>query len=331
MSISLMTHVWDNYQQKGGRMLLMLALADYANDADQCWPSIDALSKKARLRVRQTQILLRTMADAGEISIAEGEGPHNVNRYTVHRAVLTEQKYSAKKTKKKAPKQGAENAPPAENAPRSFRHEGVHFSTAPERETVSENAPKPPLINHHDLTTTTMGGIGANAPGGDGGIDHSDLDGNLDASPPSSAPPPSPAPVAHLDTVKYLRDEIGIAVAPTFADLPLASVKPFVERLMRGGAKPEHIVGHMRRNRTTLASAPTECNPPDAPQRPNWLPPANWESLSTTARQFFALATWDGSAIGSDDPGVLEMLTTRYARQASRIETALKEARHAAY
>lgn len=65
-----------------------------------------------------------------------------------------------------------------------------------------------------------------------------------------------------MDTVRYLRD-VGIAVAPEFSALPLASVKPFVEELRAGGAKPAHIVGHLRRNRAELAIAPTAPEPPE--------------------------------------------------------------------
>ena len=49
MSIRLMDAVWNGAPYKGTDLLLLLALADYANDAGLCWPTLKTLSKKARL------------------------------------------------------------------------------------------------------------------------------------------------------------------------------------------------------------------------------------------------------------------------------------------
>ena len=35
MSVKIMTRVWAHSQQKGGELLVMLALADFANDAGE--------------------------------------------------------------------------------------------------------------------------------------------------------------------------------------------------------------------------------------------------------------------------------------------------------
>ena len=61
-----MSRVWAHSQQKGGELLVMLALADFANDAGEAWPSIPVLSEKARLSARQTQRVLNTLEAAGE-------------------------------------------------------------------------------------------------------------------------------------------------------------------------------------------------------------------------------------------------------------------------
>lgn len=48
MSISRMTAVWSQSTHTGGDLLLLLALADAANDDGHCWPGIDELKKKTR-------------------------------------------------------------------------------------------------------------------------------------------------------------------------------------------------------------------------------------------------------------------------------------------
>src|SRR5262249_22305654 len=61
MSIKVMTRVWTHSQRKDGELLVMLALADFANDAGECWPSILTLAQKARLTERQTRRVLKRL------------------------------------------------------------------------------------------------------------------------------------------------------------------------------------------------------------------------------------------------------------------------------
>ncbi|PSW14763.1 helix-turn-helix domain-containing protein [Photobacterium sanctipauli] len=46
MSIKVMTAVWDADNLKGNAKLIMLCLADFANDEGYCWPSLERLAKK---------------------------------------------------------------------------------------------------------------------------------------------------------------------------------------------------------------------------------------------------------------------------------------------
>lgn len=48
MSVRLMADVWDRAPVRGADLLLLLAVADYANDEGYLWPSPIALSRKAR-------------------------------------------------------------------------------------------------------------------------------------------------------------------------------------------------------------------------------------------------------------------------------------------
>lgn len=81
-----MSHVWATSTQTGGNLLLLLALADYANDRGECWPSVDTLARKARVTDRHARRILRELVDAGEIEIREGGGRNRVNVYRIRNA-----------------------------------------------------------------------------------------------------------------------------------------------------------------------------------------------------------------------------------------------------
>jgi hypothetical protein len=78
-----MTRVWEHSQQSGSKLLLMLALADHANDDSVCWPGIPRLAQKIRRTERQVKSILRSLENAGEVYIVLGGGRHNTNLYFV--------------------------------------------------------------------------------------------------------------------------------------------------------------------------------------------------------------------------------------------------------
>lgn len=85
MSIRLMSKVWESEQLSGSLLLLLLALADHANDQGVCWPSVKTLAKKARLKERQTQYLLRELETGGYLRIEQrGAGRGHCTHYIVH-------------------------------------------------------------------------------------------------------------------------------------------------------------------------------------------------------------------------------------------------------
>lgn len=67
MSIAVMTEVWKNAPVAGTELLMLLALADSANDDRECWPSLAHLQHKVRLSLPQTRKVLSKLADAGLI------------------------------------------------------------------------------------------------------------------------------------------------------------------------------------------------------------------------------------------------------------------------
>lgn len=85
MSIKYMTCVWESDRPWAGSVLLvMLALADYANDDGYCWPSIGSVARKCRLSERQAQRIIRDLVDDRSLEIAKhGDGRGNTTFYRI--------------------------------------------------------------------------------------------------------------------------------------------------------------------------------------------------------------------------------------------------------
>jgi helix-turn-helix protein len=69
MSIAIMSQVWKHSKQEGGALLVLLALADFANDEGICYPAQHTLAKKSRLSARQVRRVLSDLIASGELSI----------------------------------------------------------------------------------------------------------------------------------------------------------------------------------------------------------------------------------------------------------------------
>ena len=70
-----MTAVWDAQRYEAGTLLVLLAMADYANDEDRtCHPSLGRLAEKSRLSRRQVQRIMDRLKTDGVITPV-GEHP----------------------------------------------------------------------------------------------------------------------------------------------------------------------------------------------------------------------------------------------------------------
>lgn len=92
MSIKASTYVWENSEQKGTALLLMLAIADIANEEGVAWPGVTRLAHKARTTRRNIQLLLRKLEEADELEVCHGTGRYRTNVYALknYRDSLTE-------------------------------------------------------------------------------------------------------------------------------------------------------------------------------------------------------------------------------------------------
>lgn len=85
MSVRVMNRVWECSRAKGSGLLVLLAIADYANDryAEKAWPGLDAIAQKARCTTRRAQQLLKELAEMGELEVDIQAGPRGCNVYRV--------------------------------------------------------------------------------------------------------------------------------------------------------------------------------------------------------------------------------------------------------
>ncbi len=67
MSIRCISDVWEYSNQKGNALLLMLALADYANDENESYPSKKTLARKIRSTEQTVDDLIKKLIHDGEL------------------------------------------------------------------------------------------------------------------------------------------------------------------------------------------------------------------------------------------------------------------------
>lgn len=72
-----MSRVWDYSQAKGTPLLVLLSLADFADDEGECWPSISTIAKKCRLADERhvRRVIHDDLEDRlGEVVVIPNEG-----------------------------------------------------------------------------------------------------------------------------------------------------------------------------------------------------------------------------------------------------------------
>lgn len=83
-----MSGVWKGSVHSGGPLLVLLAIADFANDEGVAYPSIETLAKKSRLSERSVQYAITALRESGELDVKYGAGPHGSNVYQVRVQIL---------------------------------------------------------------------------------------------------------------------------------------------------------------------------------------------------------------------------------------------------
>ena len=83
MSIRKMSEVWEYSRHDGTHLLMLLAIADFADDDGRAYPAVATLARKCRMKPRNAQTILATLRQSGELAIRMGEGPRGTNLYRI--------------------------------------------------------------------------------------------------------------------------------------------------------------------------------------------------------------------------------------------------------
>jgi helix-turn-helix protein len=139
MSVKVTTWVYEHSRASGGDLLVLLILADHADDESwQCWPSIERIAALARMSERGVRYCLRSLEGLGEVLT---ERP-NRNRSNTYRIVLDAHHAVPLKSSRKPASESEGQSLPVEIGPEAqFRHDRKP-SSAP------TGSPLPP--NHHE-------------------------------------------------------------------------------------------------------------------------------------------------------------------------------------
>ena len=83
MSVRTMARVWADSKHAGSELLMLLAIADFADDDGNAYPAVPTLAAKCRTTPRHANRLLSALRASGELEIRINEGPRGTNRYRV--------------------------------------------------------------------------------------------------------------------------------------------------------------------------------------------------------------------------------------------------------
>lgn len=78
-----MSAIWESGPAKQADRFVLLAIADYANDDGEAWPSIAGICRKTCMSERGVQGVIRRLEADGWLSVEVGNGRKNCNLYTV--------------------------------------------------------------------------------------------------------------------------------------------------------------------------------------------------------------------------------------------------------
>ena len=78
-----MNKVWEKSRASGDGLLLLLAIANYADEQGNAWPAVSSLARKARCSRRHAQRLIGMLTSLKELEVSRAVGRHNCNHYRV--------------------------------------------------------------------------------------------------------------------------------------------------------------------------------------------------------------------------------------------------------
>lgn len=88
MSIRVMSRVWEDAPYGEGSLLLLLAIADFADDNGYAFPKVTSLAKKIRMSRTHTLALLKVLEADGVLRIAHGRGRGRGSQYWIAQSFI---------------------------------------------------------------------------------------------------------------------------------------------------------------------------------------------------------------------------------------------------
>lgn len=123
MSVAVSSAVWAKAQVKGAPLLVLLALADNADDDGRCFPSVLHVARKTRMTQRGVQKVMRELQSLGVLTVSPRSGPNGSNLYKLVTGAFTEPP-QVKEDESKSPNKRAKgpsstpnNVPPEHGSP----------------------------------------------------------------------------------------------------------------------------------------------------------------------------------------------------------------------
>lgn len=87
MSNVALAHVWKHSKQTGSHLLVLVAIADAANDDGECYPGVSRLADKCNMQDRNLQRIIRDLEASGELAVDYFQGTDTrrgwTNRYRI--------------------------------------------------------------------------------------------------------------------------------------------------------------------------------------------------------------------------------------------------------
>lgn len=83
MSVRVMAKVWEHSRHGGTHLLMLLGIADFADDNGRAYPSVATLAAKCRVKSRAANYVLRELQTSGELDVGANKGPRGTNVYRI--------------------------------------------------------------------------------------------------------------------------------------------------------------------------------------------------------------------------------------------------------